>query len=297
MIVLQKLVFASALLISMNRLIAQENPEIKKLRISELTFQVGGIGNLSTSESFNSLRPLAPNSLLLSNAPSQYSESESFTFNSGLVTSMLLGISFRNHEKNGYKPRPTLRLGLIYSSNSGLSASIFNENRKAFDTLSSNQTGQILYVDSVVTRNYFIDYISEQIRLDASLIFRSNKKNRLTAMTGIGFTTGLSLNSTTSVRYNKYSRTESYSSSDNYINNFNGDNERSTEIVKNKTSFGYSMFVPVGLDFQLGKTHLFWKNAHFFYELRSGVNFTSVPELKLFSNAYMQHGFGLRISI
>jgi len=52
----------------------------------------------------------------------------------------------------------------------------------------------------------------------------------------------------------------------------------------------------LGIDFRIGKKREFWKRTHLFYELRPGINVTSIPELRPITNASVQHGIGLRVS-
>jgi hypothetical protein len=46
----------------------------------------------------------------------------------------------------------------------------------------------------------------------------------------------------------------------------------------------------------LGKKKEFWKRTHLFYELRPGINITSIPELGTITNSSNQHGLGLRVT-
>jgi hypothetical protein len=275
----------------------QDNPEIKRIRVSELSFQTGLTGNLTASESFNSLRILAPNSSILKGAPLDNSDFKAFDFNSNFFTTFLMGLSFRNKQKTEYKTRPTLRLGLSYIASNGVSAYSYQESREPFDTLSSAQGGSTIFVDSVISRTYRINYASEQIRFDASMIFRSNQKHRLTAIAGFGISAGASINASTRVSYDKHARTELSYQNGEKIYNYNGNHSKISEQSTNKTNFGYALYIPLGLDLQLGKSHEFWKNVHLFYEYRAGINALSIPELRTYTTATMQHGIGVRVSI
>ena len=69
-----------------------------------------------------------------------------------------------------------------------------------------------------------------------------------------------------------------------------------TEYYKNKNNFGFSAYIPMGIDFRIGRKRKFWKQIHLFLELRPGINGTSIPELRTIVNSSMQYGFGLKVS-
>jgi hypothetical protein len=48
-----------------------------------------------------------------------------------------------------------------------------------------------------------MDYSSNQLRLDASLIFRTNADARWSAFAGVGINAGVSLNSNTTIYYHE----------------------------------------------------------------------------------------------
>src|SRR5690606_33840629 len=132
-----------------------------------------------------------------------------------------------------------------------------------YDTLTSSQTGQVVYIDSVYTQNYSMDYVSEQLRLDGSVIFRTNPEGRWSLYAGIGFTVGLSVNATTEIYYSKYGRIETRypngQTSHSYQYYYPGSYISKTETFRNKTNFSVSPYIPMGVDFRIGKKREFWK--------------------------------------
>ena len=210
----------------------------------------------------------------------------------------MLGLQFSDKQKSAYKANPLLRLGISYFSGTSITSAFYKEERFPYDTLTSSQTGQVIYIDSINSKSYSMNYSSEQLRLDASLIFRTNPEARWSLFAGIGVNAGLSINASTDIYFNRYE------SSDTRFINGNGsspygysntDNSKS-ENFKNKSNFGLSTYIPMGVDFRIGKKKEFWKRTHLFYELRPGVNITSIPELRTITNSSIQHGIGLRVS-
>lgn len=143
-----------------------------------------------------------------------------------------------------------------------------------------------------------MNYTSEQLRFDGSLIFRTDAQARWSLYTSIGITAGMSINAQTDIFYDKMERTEmNYPNGNNYSSySYSGSYNYETEKYRNKNNFGLSTYIPMGIDFRIGKKREFWKWTHLFYELRPGINMTSIPELRTITNASIQHGLGLKVS-
>lgn len=295
-----KKIAAIILLTSCFSAFAQEQTlkPIKRVSVNDFYvlpgFMMQGISGGTVAD----FKKLAPQSTLLTNNFSDFNQSGGFGFSGNASLSMMLGIQFSNKEKTSYKKSPLLRLGLSYFSGAGFSANLYKTTTKPYDTLSSQQTGQTVYKDSVINRNYYMNYTSQQVRLDASLIFRTNPEARWSLFAGVGITAGISINARTDISYYADSRTQERnsgnSSSNSYYNNSSG-NYKSESFV-NTTNFGASVYVPMGLDFRLGKKNEFWKRMHLFYEARPGVNALIIPELTTLLNGSIQQGIGLRVS-
>lgn len=271
---------------------------MKRMRVNHFYLQSSLFSALSATGSLNDFRVLAPESQLLTNDFANFSQNGSSTygFNSGLT--VLMGIQFSDKEKTRYKPNPMLRLGVSFFSDSQLGSSFSNNIRTPFDTLLSAQTGDMYLVDSIQSNYYNMNYWSQQLRFDGSFIFRTNPEARLSLFTGIGVTAGLSIMAMTDVYSSTVFRieTELQDGSASSIQTDNENNTYATESFRNATNFGASAYVPMGIDFRLGKKNEFLKRIFLNYEFRPGVNVTSIPELGAYTNVLTQHNFGIRVS-
>ncbi|MBI4930025.1 MAG: hypothetical protein HY841_04620 [Bacteroidetes bacterium] len=268
----------------------KQTKQSKRIIISDIFVQAGFINRTPTFGTLNDFKLLAPQSVLLNNDFSEYSKT--FGWSLKKLYSISTGIKFRNKEKGVYKSNPILRLGVSYFSGSILSGGMYKFERKPCDTVYSTQTWQTIYIDSVTWRSYKMNYISDQIRFDGSFIFHSNIQTRFSLFTGLGITAGLSINTFTDIYYDKSDRTEDRGGSTRY---YSSSMDISEKFV-NKNNLGFSVYIPVGIDFRIGKKNAFWKQIHLFYELKPGINMTSIPELRDITNANFQHGVGLRVS-
>ena len=285
-----------------NNLVAQldKTKEVKRIRINEISFQTGLIADRAANIKIDDFQKLAPQSVLLKNDFTGYSDNSSYGIYGGLnMFSALVGIQFLDKQKTGYKSNPQLRLGLNYVSSTSVAGGAFKEDRKAFDTLTSNQTNDIYLVDSVTTRYYGLEYSSQQLRLDGSLIFRTNTERIVTLFTGFGFMAGMSLNSKTNIRQqeNKSIDVQNPTDDGTVNSNYNYNTSKNvSEVFYNISSFGLSTYIPMGVDFRMGNKKEFWKNLHLFYELRPALNFTKIQNIQTIVNTSFQHGIGLKVT-
>lgn len=270
---------------------------IKRISVSDVFVNTGfgvGFSNYASLDDFNKL---APNSLLLANDFSDYNQSGGFGISGNANFSVMLGLKFSDKEKSFYKANPLLRLGFTYSTGSSFNMFYSKVDRIPYDTLVSSQTGKETYIDSLHSSQYGMSYSSEQLRFDGSLIFRTNPEARWSLFTGIGLTAGVSLNAKTQVFYNESKSTKSKNDDFEFENHglisFFAD-ER--ETTKNKTNLGMSVYVPIGVDFRIGKNKEFWKRTHLFYELNPSINVNSIPELYTITSTELQQRFGVRVN-
>jgi hypothetical protein len=275
------------------------NNVIKGFRINEYSVQIGMFGGSSASSSLSDFNILAPNSVLLNSniipntdsyAPYFYRSFPNSSF------SAMLGLQFSDKQRTKYNKYFQLRVGITYSNSSTLSGSLYSSETKPYDTLTSSQTGQLTYIDSVLNRNIGMTYSSEQLRLDGSLIFRTNPEARWSLYSGIGLTAGFSFNANTTVLYYTNYNIESRNpdGSRTYIDFYDGETKK--ETFSNKNNFAFSAYIPLGINLRLGKKTEFWKKVNLFYEIRPSVNVTYIPELKTVTNTYFQQGIGFKIS-
>lgn len=275
----------------------EESKPIKKVVIRDFFVQTGFYSGSNSNGTLTDFKTLAPQSLLLNNSFTDYSQSGGYSTGNNMF-SVMLGIQFRDKQKTAYKTNPLLRLGISYFNMSTLSGYLYKQDRKPYDTLISAQTGQPVYIDSVTSKNYNLTYSSEQLRFDGSLIFRTNPKARWSLYSGIGFSAGISMNAKTHINYSKHDRLETRfpNTSTFFYNNFSSIGTSTFENYRNQNNFGLSVYIPMGIDFRTGTKKEFWKRIHLFYELRPGLNITSIPELHTEANTNIQYGLGLRVT-
>lgn len=275
-------------------LTAQEKiNKFKSSSVSLMPYASIGTGSVSTLDDF---RKLAPNSTLLPDDLNGYNSSNYNVSSGSAGTAVLLSFKLRDKAGSGYRPNPLFRIGLSYNYNQSLTNNAYKEEKFAYDTLISANTGGRTPVDSVSYSSYNMDYSSQFVRLDASVIYRTNPEARWNFYGGFGATFGVSIASQTNVYYHEYYYIQPNDNESSIFITQNGANgEHENEVTKNETSLAYSAYIPLGLDFRIANKSEFWQRVHLFYEMRPSLEMISIPELSTYTTVAWQHGFGIKV--
>lgn len=302
-----KRVAITALVVSMGSCgFAQEVSEasVKRVKVTDFYLTGGFVMNTLPTWSISDFQTLAPNSQLMDTDFTGYDTYSTYHYggpmNSNMNTnkqvSMMLGFSFSDKDKTKMKGNPHLRIGLTYRSGELLTGNAWRTDRYTFDTLSSSG-GNEYTVDSVFSNNYRMNYSSQQLHIDVSVLFRTSPERKASLFGGIGITTGVGLNSKTNIDYNQQiSTTVNYPSYQEYSGH-HGSYTYQSDAVKNETAYGFSAYVPMGLDIRLGNRNEFWKRIHLSLEMRPSLNVFVSPELGTMTTFASYHGLGMKVNL
>lgn len=274
----------------------QEEKTEKKIKIEDV--QVQGLFCIQKNNigSILDFQTLSSNSTL-SEIPDSFQPSQYRSYNGGMMYSINVGIQLKNKNKSPLKGVPLLRLGVSSYTNSHLTSNYYKSESGRYDTLVSTQTGEMTFVDTTNIRGISMDYYTQQIKINAAFYYRTNTEKRLSMYYGLGIAPGISIHSNTyiSKSYQVYESTSNEEHGVTYYPYGNGGNVGfSQETYKNKNSFCFSAFVPVGIDFRLAKNKSFFKHVRLHYEVRTAFNYSLIPNLRAFTNFNFQHGLGIR---
>lgn len=261
-------------------LLAQEKSS--NIQLTEAQVLLGS--NMYTVETMtlSDFQTLAPNSSILAKDFTGFSQSMYTSVYGNSAYTGLLGLSFKN------KPNPVLRIGLGYSTRTLGTGSSSRYESFHYDTLTSTQTGQQIFLDSTHSQYVYGAYQSTYLSLDASLIFRTKPAARWSIYGGVGLNFGMAFNSFLTLDYND----EHYASSGNYDqSNWSHEQERFTQ----KSHLASTIYIPMGLDFRLGKKSEFLNRLHLFVETRPSMTITSIPSFKTLLTPNISNSLGLRI--
>lgn len=268
---------------------------IKALNACEVNVLLGGYFQPIQYGSIAEFQKLAPGSELLKADFTGYNQYNDYISSVNSMFAVNVGFRFGNANRTAYKKSPLLRLGFSYFSTTDLANNLSQTRTFRSDTLVSTNNGQVYYVDSTIYRSYNMRHTSDQLRLDVSLIYRTDPKARWQFYGGLGLTAGASLKAYTTIDYVVGSNIES---TNYYFYPIYTDqvSDYKNEYFRNSADFGLSAYVPLGLDFRMGKKRPFWKRTHLFYELRPGASFSSIGDLSSFANISVQQGLGIKVN-
>lgn len=235
---------------------------------------------------------LAPGSSLLAVDLSDHAFSnEAYTEGAGLFQAGIAVLPFRKADH----PGPELRIGFLYAGRGYRHAILQRTERAPYDTLTSSQTGEQVFVDSVHTSTYWIDHSSERFGLDASLVWTTT--GRWSVFGGAGFCGGALLNARTEVYHTRMDGVEGapgpYVSPDHgraYANS-------GTESFRNGDGWWLALYAPLGVDFRIARKGEFWSRMHLRYELRPQLAMEGLPELGSTTSFGSQMIFGARLEL
>ena len=284
--------------------LAQESEKIKKVQVTD--FYITGGGLLTTMPTWNidDFRTLAPQSTFANEDLSNFSEQNYYSFmdpfgsHNSRQLSMMIGMNFADKSGTTIKGNPHLRLGVTYRSGSLLQGSMSRTESFTFDTLVANNSGSTFLQDSVNYINYNMNYATQQIQVDASVLFRTSPERRASLFGGIGIAAGVGINSRTEIYRSESDYVEISGTGVNttgYGSSYGGTND--LERTKNGAIFGSSIYVPMGVDLKFSMKNEFWKRVHWSFELRPAMNFMASPELGLLTTFSSYHGVGLKIHL
>jgi len=296
-----RIIFASIACLSVSVSFCQNDDKVQNTAIKKRKFKVvdavimpGMTFNKSPLGSFTDFQKINPKSVLLNEPMEGYSTSNGYMGSMDPSFGANLGFNIANKTKTEYKANTQLRVGITFSQ-INMSNYLYKTDRKRFDTLTSSQTGQMLYSDSLTYSSYNMNYKAQQLRIDVSIIYRTNPAARWSVFGGLGFEAGESIMAYTDIGYSEYSTVVSANTTSSSSGNI--DMPSRSERIINKNSYGYATYLPMGIDFRIGTKREFFKQLHVFYEARPFINYTYIPELGAINSVGLKSGFGLRVTI
>ncbi len=250
-------------LIAEAKIIAKQKRASKIMITDAFVASVNGSG-ASSSLTLQQLKAMTPNSALLNTNFTGYTSSTgSSSYNSSFMPS--IGLT-GNRKKN-----PLMRVGLILNNGIGNSLGYSKSDTYRIDTLTSSQTGAQTFVDSVNNKYYNFQYSYKTIGLDAALIYRTNPKARWSLYGGVGVNFTVGVNATLNNRSQEYKSINNINNNNFYSNAFYqaiATENISTESKSNTAS----VYLPIGIDFRIGRRREFFKRIHLFAEARPNYN-------------------------
>lgn len=289
--------FLSLSILSFGLVTAQELKH-PKYKISQFQLSFGGdrsLAPLSIDE--NEFNVLAPGAQIPANSMPYATQ---FGWNAPTLN---MNVAFHPLKKNGlageYNKNRTFRAGL---SAQGISAFIYNTSNSVttrIDTLVSSANGSIYgFVDSINQDFTYSSYMATAVKLDFSYLASTDVSKRFSFYSGIGLNFGLTVAPRTEIHSHSWDSERITDTNDNFISTQSVYNALNVnrQVYQNKMGYMAALYVPLGVDFRLGKKNEVMKKMHLFFELRPTISALRIPETKTYVYPSMQNCMGIKFT-
>ena len=295
---MKKVVFSLFLPILTFGIVSAQEVKHPKYKISQFQLSFGGdrsLAPLSINE--NEFNVLAPGAQIPANSMPYATQ---FGWNAPTLN---MNVAFHPLKKNGlageYNKNRTFRAGL---SAQGISAFIYNTSNSVttrIDTLVSSANGSIYgFVDSINQDFTYSSYMATAVKLDFSYLASTDVSKRFSFYSGIGLNFGLTVAPRTEIHSHSWDSERITDTNDNFISTQSVYNALNVnrQVYQNKMGYMAALYVPLGVDFRLGKKNEVMKKMHLFFELRPTISALSIPETKTYVYPSMQNCVGIKFT-
>lgn len=263
---------------------------------SEVFLFFGGATGISTAENLSEFRRMAPSSILLKEDLSDYSSYPTNEWEAHQYFGLMVGFIPGKKNRESKKYSPLIRLGISFESADYFDIYFSKSSSSRYDTLYNSQGQAVYYRDSVNLNRTYMYYNSSSLSAEASILLRTNAGKRWMFYVGAGISGGLSFKNEINVFKSDAIFVEEYevsgTSQPYYPYSIFRDSQ--SEVIDIGNSWVISGFVPLGIDFRLGKKNEFLKQVHLFVELRPGIKMMGMPVVGVNSSTFTMSSLGLR---
>jgi hypothetical protein len=250
--------------------------------------------------SMDEMRKIAPTSQFLQRDFSGFPQNnyDSYTINGNSSFGSMVEFVPYDKKKNAYSGYSTFRAGFNFTSFQMGGPSFGKQTSQPIDTLYPGN-GSTIYDDSVTYSNYRFSWGGQAIGVDLSQVFHTNDQRIFSFWVGYGLHVGMVLNTVFRADYSgmKYLQTSTVTGPPNggvsvveTGRNFDIQNE----TIKTKSAFCGGIYFPIGVQIRLSRKNNFWNKLAFTNEVRSSLDFQSVPGIGMLPRFYVNESLGLK---
>ncbi len=221
-----------------------------------------------------------------------YTESAGLSFGGSGIVSLATSFYWKKKDQTEHTPNRALRLGVSFFGSYALHNSYYKTTETAIDTLYSSG-GKAYPIDSVNFKSISLNSLSQNLVVDAALIFRTTSSKRWTLYAGMGMQLGLSVNPYAQVTMLEYNETELRDGGS--LENEYRETTFTTHSRSLPSSLVASLYVPMGIDWQTGVKSEFFKQMHLFAEMRPSLLFSRGIVEGMDTNPGISGQLGVRI--
>lgn len=221
-----------------------------------------------------------------------YATSGQYSWSAGL------NIDPKDKYRNQLSRAASFQIGLSYLSAALVANSVETFRHVTYDTLFDLNNNPDRLYDSLFLHTQYLSCWSQEMRLDAAVMFRSSLKRRVSFFAGLGLSGGYAVNVTT-----LYWTDENIQTSDRDL----GQKPDYSRLrawgpeeyfwSRNRFFFVWAAQLPLGIDFRLSDKHKFFRRTHLYLEYRPTVNVRYTKEPGTLVHRGNMRSLGLRVSL
>lgn len=221
-----------------------------------------------------------------------YATSAQYSWSAGL------NIDPKDKHDNRLSRAASFQIGLSYLSAALVANSVEAFRHVTYDTLFDLNNNPDRLYDSLFQHTQYLSCWSQEMRLDAAVMFRSSQKRRVSFFAGLGLSGGYSLSV-----YTLYWTDEDIQTSDRDL----GQKPDYSRLrawgpeeyfwSRNRGFFVWAAQLPLGIDFRLSGKHKFLSRTHLYLEYRPTVNVRYTKESGTLVHRGTMRSLGLRVSL
>jgi hypothetical protein len=250
---------------------------------------LGGSGYEKKSSTMKDFRQLAPSNSLVNADTTGFTHK---SYDQNYTMNLLVQTAFNpfSKKKQDYNRQIEFSLGLLWQSQPKWKSNNIRTDTIRLDTLSSNSTGAIFYVDSNPTQRYYYTYKGVNLGLDFSNTFHTKQTRLFSFYTGYNATVIYSFNNRVIA---EYASPNARRIRHTFFAPIQYDEREITQLKDNILFYGS---IPLGVNLRVLKPRR--KKASmvcFNFEFRPGVKYEQVGNVVIGWKAWFMYNFGIKL--
>ncbi len=241
------------------------------------------------------LQTINPDNQLLKKDISNYHYEGNNREYSGFCMSANAGFILYNKKKQAYNKRQEFHFGTSYQINNALVHEYLLDERVPFDTLKSNTSTNVYYIDTTKTSRYSYSNSRKNILFNVSHTFHTKPNRIFSLYVGYSLCYGRVINNITTAEY-LYS--EGFEDQNHKTYDYTNRDQSSIGMDERSVTHKGNIFqaaIPIGGLIRLSKTKKnYLKRLALNVETRTGVQLTQIPGSSNITQAFFNINFGMK---
>jgi hypothetical protein len=258
-----------------------------RIKFNDVIIHGGLIFQSEYNITLDDYKELVPESVLLKNDLSQYSEDHTdyckkcYDFEPAWSLGVQAGFKIFNQKNKKYS-NTEFRTGLYYSWKNFSETDLYHVTRESYDSVEKDNSK--IYHDSVWSSLYSFRHQWQQLNADITILFTLNPRSYVSFATGVGIAGGLAFSRKTTIGFGSYIDTLSRDSNNTPDDIYNANYYSSLDSVnwesfEHKATANFIFYIPIEMNIHFNTQN--HPKVNWFYlilQCHPGIHFLSMPK-------------------